>query len=151
MECVKCWSTTYPTIKLANVHRRAGRQVAGRHSTTLRRNSTPGCPISHRVPLLDPSLIDANDPSTQQLRDLYGNIVYPAEPAHHRRRASMHDLAVASPSQDVITKSSSLITASTPLNPSSTAISLANECTWCKLLVCDSCKDDLMAARKHKA
>ncbi|USP78306.1 ring finger domain-containing protein [Curvularia clavata] len=151
MECVKCWRTTYPEIRLANVHRRAGGQMAGRHGAALRRNSTPGCPISHRVPLLDPLLIDCNDPPTKQLRDLYGNVVYPAEPAHHhQRRASIHDLTAASTSQDIIPKSS-LLTESASSTPNSPEISLANECMDCRLLVCDSCKDDLMAAQGNEA
>jgi hypothetical protein len=95
---------------------------------------------------------------TDRVVDIYGNIIFSAEP-EQQRRASMddHDHHVSTlPAQDLTGKSSPsllLNTASTLSNVFTTPNPQANfayECLQCSWLVCVSCRDAVITAQNMK-
>ncbi|EUC49395.1 hypothetical protein COCMIDRAFT_33240 [Bipolaris oryzae ATCC 44560] len=135
-------------------------------------NTTMGATICQPTAAPSPlsqSAPDNESPLTQYLNrhcesivDIYGNIIFPAEPQQQQRRASMddhdyHDIYTLPSNNDLKEKSPLFNTAS----PNSTTLTpdlrrnIAYDCSECNLLVCEFCKDVLIIARdmgveKHK-
>jgi hypothetical protein len=126
----------------------------------LYRTRTASSLLSQSVPDHAMSYAEAEhlNHDTDRVVDIYGNIIFSAEP-EQQRRASMddHDHHVSTlPAQDLTGKSSPsllLNTASTLSNVFTTPNPQANfayECLQCSWLVCVSCRDAVITAQNMK-
>jgi hypothetical protein len=165
MECTKCWSTIHPTIDapkaMANdkekmipaganrsmISRVRGNINRGRERYTpprglFRANGTIGTAphltttMSQSLPTRQVSLME-DVQFSERITDTYGNTIT-TTPMQPRRRAS----------QDPALQPISHAPTSNVFATSPPPFSLAHECEYCYMLVCESCKTDELEVRE---
>lgn len=164
MECVKCWSVVHPEIiapvgaiddKRKIVPARQPRRRRGRYGTPrgmFRADATIGTAthlnsnvslLSQSVPGQAPSpMVDVH--FNERIIDTYGDIIT-STPSQLSRRASFGENSL---DQEKFAVPFAFRKELGTFDTTPLTFSLAHECTYCNIVVCEKCKDEALAAQE---